>query len=67
MSGDAPEPVQAPPERCPRCGGKVLAIAYGLPSLELIEAAEAGEIVLGGCCIDPDDPDLQCRTCGHRW
>ena len=49
------------------CGGEGVEIVYGLPGLELAEAAERGEVTLGGCVIEDDDPDRQCRVCGHRW
>jgi hypothetical protein len=35
---------------------------YGLPSPELFEAAERGEIILGGCCpplVDGLDPHFE--------
>ena len=38
-----------------------------MPGPELFEAAEQGDLVLGGCCITPslacDSPDLTCTTC----
>ena len=51
---------------CPLCGDKGLRIIYGLPDLKVAEAAERGEVVLGGCVIG-DDPILRCRGCGHEW
>lgn len=41
-------------------------IAYGYPSSELFEAAERGEVVLGGCVIEVDSPTHE-RAAGHRW
>ena len=35
--------------RCALCGGPVVRIAYGFPGPEMWDAAERGEIVLGGC------------------
>ena len=67
MTGGGFEPVQAPPERCPECGGASLEIVYGEPPMEMVAAEEAGEIVIAGCCIDITDPDRQCRACGHQW
>ncbi|WP_156251507.1 hypothetical protein [Pseudactinotalea terrae] len=62
------------PTRCPECGsGDVVEIVYGMPGPELFEAAERGEVVLGGCVmfVDPDgqsaDPDRSCRDCHHRF
>ena len=33
----------------------------------MMEAAERGEILLGGCCISPDSPDYGCPTCGQSF
>jgi hypothetical protein len=52
---------------CAECGGKGVQIVYGLPGPELVDAAERGELVLGGCDIGDQDPNLQCRTCGNAW
>jgi hypothetical protein len=52
---------------CPECGGKGVRIVYGLPGPELAEAAERGEVALGGCVIGDDDANLQCRACGKEW
>ena len=42
-------------------------LIFGMPIPELVEAAEQGDLVLGGCCITPtlacDSPDLTCTTC----
>lgn len=44
-------------------------IVYGLPGPELVEAAERGEVLIGGCCIivDAPMPNLGCPHCGHEW
>ena len=60
MSNDAQEP--APPT-CPRCGGPLRPIAYGFPGPEMFEAAERGEIVLGGCVVFDDQPRSTCVRC----
>jgi hypothetical protein len=53
---------------CPKCGlGKVIPVAYGLPSLEMFELAKRGEIALGGCIVGGEDPRLECVACKHRW
>ena len=52
------------PEKCPACGSeKILDIAYGYPSPEAVMAADDGEIALGGCNKEDDDPDWQCGDC----
>ena len=40
---------------CPKCGGKIVEIIYGEPAEELFNAAERGEVILGGCCITFDE------------
>ena len=50
---------------CPSCGSTdAIRIEYGYPSSELAEAAERGEVILGGCLIWPEAPDFECRGCG---
>lgn len=60
-------PVRRKPVKCPHCGAKVLRIQYGYPSPETMEAAERGELLLGGCCISPDSPDYACPVCGQSF
>jgi len=67
-----PPSAREPAPVCPKCGSKkVVPIFYGYPSAEsmepLLDAVKRGEVVLGGCCIDGDEPALSCRDCGHRW
>ena len=54
---------------CPRCGARAIPILRGLPSLEAFEAADRGEIALGGCVVTDEDPDFT-RTgfdCGLQF
>lgn len=51
-------------DTCPACGGRTTPIAYGYPGPEMIEAAERGEIELGGCTVFDGQPTRRCRTCG---
>lgn len=54
------------PKTCPRCGSTDVApILYGLPAQDAFEAAQRGEVVLGGC--EPQDAALACRACGAQW
>jgi hypothetical protein len=56
------------PPACPQCGSKrVTPIMYGLPSIEGREAAQRGEIVLGGCVIFDDAPEWLCGACHNRF
>lgn len=49
--------VNRKPCKCPKCGGKVVPIVYGMPAPELYEKAQRKEVVLGGCCITEEgDP-----------
>ncbi len=51
--------------RCPRCGSPTLVpIFYGMPAPEAFEAAERGEIAIGGCDVGPGLPAFSCTTCG---
>ena len=51
---------------CLQCGRRCLPIAYGLPTLEVLAAAERGELLLGGCIVEGDDPTHGCPA-GHLW
>lgn len=51
---------------CPICGAKTLEIVYGMPSAQTFEAAERGELRLGGCMVFNDEPDRICTgSPGH--
>ena len=56
------------PTRCPACDEEtVVPILYGMPDHKLIEAAEQGKIVIGGCIVGPDQPTAACTGCGRQW
>lgn len=56
------------PPSCPRCGGlSVVPIVYGYPAEETAEAAERGEIVLGGCIVWEGRPNWHCTNCENSW
>ena len=55
-----------PTAQCPACGAPALEIAYGFPTPNTFEAADRGELLLGGCLIDREDPTHGCIR-GHRW
>lgn len=56
------------PIRCPGCSSpRVVPIVFGYPGHEMFEAAERGEIELGGCVVTYSDPKWTCVTCGARW
>jgi len=48
---------------CPACLVPLPPVIYGYPSAEMMDAAERGELILGGCM--PDAPvTLDCPRCG---
>ena len=47
------------------CAEHAIRIVRGMPGAELFEAAERGEVILGGC--DAGGPTHQCRVCGRTW
>jgi len=55
--------MDARPETCSHCGGAVVRIAYGYPNANLMDAAERGEVILGGCIVDDGNPRWQCTQC----
>lgn len=53
---------------CPECGSdKIIPILYGLPRPELVRKAVFGKVILGGCVVHENGPDLFCCSCGARW
>jgi len=57
------------PDTCPKCGAATLVpVVFGFPGPDMFDDADAGRIVLGGCCIDESDPPnpRECTTCGAR-
>lgn len=60
--------VSANTSNCPKCQSRqIVEIVYGFPAPELVERAERGEVKLGGCLIEPGQPDWGCRECGYLW
>lgn len=55
------------PKVCKRCGSPVLEVVYGYPTYKAHQAAERGELILGGCCIDEDCPDMRCSCCHQGY
>ena len=55
---------------CPKCGGTDIAmILWGFPSHSefLKEEVKKKKIVLGGCIVSKNDPELECNDCGWRY
>jgi hypothetical protein len=50
--------------RCPNCRStEVVRIVYGLPTEEAEQAALRGEVILGGCIVEPGQPTHRCLEC----
>lgn len=50
--------------RCPSCRAKAgVPVQYGLPAPAAVDAAQRGELVLGGCVLTDDDPPRCCTEC----
>ncbi len=53
---------------CKSCGQKSgVPIVYGMPNITLAEQAGRGEIVLGGCVVEENQPDRRCLACEAEW
>lgn len=55
------------PKVCKKCGSPVLKVLYGFPTRKSFRAAERGELILGGCCIKEDSPDMRCSCCHQGY
>lgn len=54
--------------RCPACGSAdVIPILHGLPDHDMFQAAERGEIAIGGCVIHSSSPTDVCRACDTEF
>lgn len=51
---------------CERCGAMLTPIVYGYPTFDTFEAAERGEVVLGGCVVWDGQPRNVCRSCRNH-
>ncbi len=48
---------------CANCGGRAVPIVYGMVGVDAFEAAERGEVELGGCVIEGEAPAWKCTSC----
>jgi hypothetical protein len=56
--------------KCPKCGSdKLASLLYGLPIEDdyLHERVRRREVILMGCTVGPDDPQLQCLECDYQF
>ena len=53
--------------KCPKCSSKdsVVPIVYGFPGYEMQKEYSEGKIELGGCVIEKDAPDWNCKECEY--
>jgi transcription initiation factor TFIIIB Brf1 subunit/transcription initiation factor TFIIB len=63
--GDVMTELPPNPVVCDACGNVVVPvpIVYGYPTPETFAAAQAGELVLGGCVSDDTSAQLACALC----
>ena len=52
---------------CPRCGQQGIPILYGDPTLDAVEQAQRGELILAGCLVQAGAPTFACSACRHEW
>jgi hypothetical protein len=55
---------------CPKCGSdKLASLLYGLPIEDdyLRELVRRKEVILMGCVVGQDDPQLQCLKCDLQF
>lgn len=52
-----------PAPSCRRCGTAMRPIQYGYPGVKAFEAADRGEIFLGGCMVYDGQPQWRCPGC----
>lgn len=61
----SPEPVATGSDSpaCSTCGGPTVRIVYGFPGTDLFDAADRGEVALGGCLSYRGQPTHRCLSC----
>ncbi len=49
---------------CPYCGSsETVPVVYGYAPFDLLLRARRGELVLGGACVEPGQPQWKCLAC----
>lgn len=51
------------PKQCARCGGDLVPVVYGMPDPDLMQEADEGRALLGGCLTDQRGPTRACPAC----
>ena len=57
------------PKKCPTCThSPVGTILWGEPDMtpELRKSMNEGKVIIGGCCLSPDDPTWECSNCNQQ-
>ena len=55
-----------PRHSCDSCGATpALPVVYGYPGPELLEEAQRGAVILGGCLVAEGVPDWLCSRCSE--
>ena len=55
-------------DSCPECESLcVVPMVYGKPSIELMDAAAMGLVVLAGCVTSLQQPNSKCLKCQFEW
>ncbi|WP_419817672.1 hypothetical protein [Glaciibacter flavus] len=69
MSSHTIQTLSAPrPYACPECGsGSTVQVIYGLPDVDLFDAADAGFVIFGGHLFEAEGPTRECRGCHAEW
>lgn len=63
-----PIQVHRKPRKCRNCNNTtVVKISYGNPTEWVMQMAEEGKLVLGGCIILENSPDWQCVQCKTKY
>jgi DNA-directed RNA polymerase subunit RPC12/RpoP len=53
--------------KCPRCGGKVVEVVYGLPRPEVEEQDGRLDAAIGRGIVSSDNPSHRCTVCGEEF
>jgi hypothetical protein len=48
---------------CAACGDRLVPVVYGYPAPGTVQAAERGDVVIGGCGVWDGQPELACASC----
>ena len=55
-------------KHCSKCKStNIVPIVYGLPSAELQEKINRGEVASGGCLIYGGEPNWKCKDCTEEF